>query len=151
MSTREPETDHEQTPRTTSADESRRQRDPQTYAIIGAAIAVHRGLRSGFLERVYHEALALELADRGIAFAANAAINVQYKGRVLSCFYRADLICFPLGNPVLVELKARERLTGTDRAQVLHYLHATGIKRALLFNFGGLELDYERIVLGWER
>ena len=126
------------------------QRDPQTYAVIGAAMAVHKELGGGFLERVYQEALMLELCDRGIAFGREVEVNVQYKGRLLTCGYRADLICFPDDMPVLVELKACERLIQAHRAQVIHYMKATQIQRALLINFGGSSLQFERLVLGWD-
>lgn len=126
------------------------ERDPQTYAVIGAAMAVHKELGSGFLERVYQEALVLELRDRGIAFGCEVEVNVHYKGRLLTCSYRADLICFPDDMPVLVELKACERLTHAHRAQVIHYMKATQIQRALLMNFGGPALQFERMVMGWD-
>ena len=71
------------------------ERDPQTYAVIGAAMAVHKELGSGFLERVYQQALVLELRDRGIALGSEVEVNVHTKGRLLTCSYRADLICFP--------------------------------------------------------
>jgi GxxExxY protein len=126
------------------------QRDPQTYAVIGAAMAVHKELGSGFLERVYQEALVLELRDRGIALGSEVEVNVHYKGRLLTCSYRADLICFPHDMPVLVELKACERLTHAHRAQVIHYMKATQIQRALLMNFGKTTLQFERMVMGWD-
>ena len=127
------------------------QRDPQTYAVIGAAMAVHKELGCGFLERVYQQAMVLELRDRGIAFGCEVEVNVHYRGRLLTCSYRADLICFPDDNPVLVELKACERLTHAHHAQVIHYMKATQIQRALLMNFGGSALQFERMVLGWDR
>jgi GxxExxY protein len=126
------------------------QRDPQTYAVIGAAMAVHKELGSGFLERVYQEALVLELRDRGIALGSEVEVNVHYKGRLLTCSYRADLICFPHDMPVLVELKACERLTHAHRAQVIHDMKATQIQRALLMNFGGTTLQFERMGMGWD-
>lgn len=120
-------------------------RDPQTYAIIGAAMEVHRTLGHGFLEAVYQEALACELADRGIAFDREVALPVAYKGRRLQCAYRADFVCF---GEVIVELKAQAQLTSADRAQVINELKATGLHRGLLINFGAPSLEYERLVFG---
>ena len=119
-------------------------RDPQTFAIIGAAMEVHRQLGAGFLENVYHEALVVELAHRQIAFTREVDLTVLYKGKPLACTYRADIICF---NEVIVELKAIDRLSGIERSQVINYLKATQLHRALLINFGSSSLTYERYVL----
>ena len=60
------------------------ERDPHTYAIIGAAMAVHRDLGSGFLEAVYQEALAIEFRSLGISFVCQPEIKIQYKGNTLT-------------------------------------------------------------------
>ena len=112
-------------------------------------MAVHRELGAGFLERVYHEALEIELEDRKIPYATNVNVTVRYRGRALSCQYRVDLMCFPDGEPILLELKAVSDITRAHRAQVIHYMKATGIQRGLLVNFGAASLQYERMVLGW--
>jgi len=117
--------------------------DPETYAIIGAAMEVHRELGSGFLEGVYQDALAVELTHRSIPFTREHSIPVAYKGHALGSPYRADFICFGC---VIVELKAIKALTDIESAQVLHYLKATGIERALLINFGSPHLDYKRFI-----
>jgi GxxExxY protein len=119
------------------------EKDVETYASIGAAMAVHRHLGHGFLEAVYQEALALELSDRGIPFQQEVPLVIKYKQRELSCFYKADLICY---GQVLVELKALARLSGSEHAQVLNYLKATGLGRALLINFGAPRLEHVRLV-----
>ena len=121
-------------------------RDPQTYAIIGAAMRVHSGLGHGFLEKVYQEALAIEFEVTGIPFARESPCEIRYRDRVLACGYIADFICF---GEVIVELKALDDLNDQHRAQVLNYLKATGIKRAILLNFGASKLQYERIVLNY--
>ncbi len=119
-------------------------RDPQTYRIIGAAMAAHGEMGHGFLESVYHEALQLELQERAIEFVHEVDLVIRYKGVPLKCTYRADFICF---GEVLVEIKALAQITGVERAQVIHYLKATGLRRALILNFGAPSLQYERIVL----
>jgi GxxExxY protein len=108
------------------------QRDPQTRAIIGAAMEVHRQLGRGFLETVYHEALAVELAERAIPFSREAELPIHYKGNRLQCFYRADFACYDC---VIVELKALSEFTGVERAQIINYLKAAGMERGLLINF----------------
>jgi len=121
------------------------QRDPETFAIIGAAIKVHRQLGHGFLELVYQTALALEFQDRGIPYAAEVALPIKYKGKLLTCTYRAEFICF---KNVIVETKAIAQLTGADDAQLINQLKATGFHRGLLLNFGAPSLEHRRLVFG---
>jgi GxxExxY protein len=118
-------------------------RDPETYAIIGAAMMVHRTLGKGFLEAVYREALGTELELQRIPFRREVEIPVYYRGLRLDARYRADLVCF---DGVLVELKALTRLTGVDDAQIINYLKASRLARGLLFNFGSTALQYRRFV-----
>ena len=120
------------------------EKDLQTHAIIGAAMEVHRELGRGFLELVYQTALALEFQERGIPFKGEVALPVRYKGKLLSCGYRADFVCF---EDVLVEIKAIARLTTADDAQLLNELKATGYQRGLLLNFGARSLEVKRLVL----
>jgi GxxExxY protein len=119
--------------------------DPQTYAIIGAAMAVHSELGHGFLEPVYQEALSVQFELSKIPFQREAPIEIRYKGRVLDCQYKADFICF---REVIVELKAVAQLEDAHYAQVINYLKATGFRRGLLINFGGPSLEWKRIVYG---
>ncbi len=118
-------------------------RDPQTYAIIGAAMEVHRTLGPGFLEAVYQESLAIELAEQGIPFEQEVLIGINYKGKELNCTYRADYICY---DEVLVELKAVSKMGINEEAQIINYLKATGLKRGLLVNFAESQLRYKRFV-----
>ena len=119
------------------------ERDAQTYAIIGAAMEVHRQLGHGFLEGVYHEALAEEFSSRGIEFQKEVELPIAYKGRVLACSFRADFICF---EEVIVELKALGSLTTREHSQVINYLKATSLTRGLLLNFGSPQLSYKRFI-----
>ena len=119
-------------------------RDPQTYALIGARMEVHREMGSGFLEHAYHDALRIELGLRAIEFGHEVKLPIYYKGHKLTCEYCADFVCF---GSVIVEVKAIKQLTDVDRAEVINYLRATGLTRALLVNFGARSLEFERIVL----
>ena len=119
-------------------------RDPQTYAIPGAAIEVHRTLGCGFLEVVYQQALTIEFEHKAIVFLREAPLTISYKGQILPSAYRADFLCF---QSVIVELKALARLSGTEEAQTIIYMRASGIKLGLLLNFGATRLEYKRLIL----
>ncbi len=119
------------------------ERDQQTYEIIGAAMEVYRQLGHGFLEAVHQEALSIEFAARGLPFQREVELPVFYKSQSLRCSYRADFICF---ETVLVELKALTHLSTIQEAQVLNYLKATGLHRALLINFGAPSLEHKRLI-----
>jgi GxxExxY protein len=106
--------------------------DEITERIIGAAIEVHRVLGTGLLESVYEEALCVELEIRGLPFARQVEVEVVYKGHVIKG-QRLDLM---VSNEVIVELKSLAKVPEVAVTQVLSYLRATGMKRALLINFG---------------
>jgi len=106
--------------------------DALTEQVIGAAIEVHRHLGPGLLESIYEEALAIELSLRRISFERQVEVDVSYKGEVIKG-QRLDLL---VGKQVVVELKAVRQLPAVATAQVLSYLKATGLDRALLINFG---------------
>ena len=116
-------------------------RDPLTYAIIGAAIEVHTQLGSGFLEAVYHEALAIEMSRRDIPFQHEVPLQIRYKGQTLNAIYRADFICF---ETIIVEIKALTRLSGIEESQIINYLKVTGLETGLLLNFGASSLETKR-------
>lgn len=117
--------------------------DEQTQAIIGAAMKVHRELGCGFLEYVYQCALAVELERLGIPFQREVDLPVYYGGEKLECTYRADFICY---GEIIVELKALSQLTGIEDSQVINYLKASSMHRALLLNFGRKSLEFKRFV-----
>ncbi len=119
------------------------ERDPETYALIGAAMGVHSLLGRGFAEKVYQEALAVELELRGIPFKREVELCVKYRNVVLACGYKADFICF---GSIILELKALDTLVDAHLQQAINYLKATGYTRAVLLNFGAARLDYRRIV-----
>jgi len=106
--------------------------DELTERILGAAIEVHSILGPGLLENICEEALCHEFSLRGIPFERQLPVDVVYKGHVIAG-QRLDLV---VDGQVIVELKSRSVLPDVAMAQVLSYLRATGLKRALLVNFG---------------
>lgn len=100
-----------------------------TYKIIGAAMEVHKEMGHGFLEPVYHEALEKELLLQNIEFKSQSEVNIFYKGQKLEKTYKPDFIVF---DKIIVEIKALEKLTSIEEAQLLNYLKATNIKVGLL-------------------
>jgi GxxExxY protein len=120
------------------------EKDPRTYAIIGAAMEVHRQLGCGFLEPVYQEALAIEFLKREIPFRREVKLPVFYKEIALDTPYKVDFICF---EKIVVELKALARFSGTEEAQIINYLKATGFEIGLLLNFGARSLQHRRFIL----
>ena len=115
--------------------------NPKAYAIIGCAMRVHATLGSGFLESAYGDALEIEFAKSNIPYTREDEIRIFYAGRPLKTTYRADFTCFD--RQIIVELKAVRTLTGVERAQVRHYMKATGIRYALLVNFANSQLQYD--------
>jgi GxxExxY protein len=103
-----------------------------TFAVIGAAMEVHRLLSPGFLEAVYQKALAHELHARNIPFQDQVRLPVLYKGELVGN-YIAD---FVIDGKLIVEIKAVSRLNSAHQAQAMHYLTATSLRLALLLNFG---------------
>jgi len=115
--------------------------DPQTYAIIGAAMDVHREFGCGFLEAVYQEALALEFTRRGIPFQREVELPIFYKGEKLRTGYRVDFLCH---SDIVTELKALAGITGHEEAISINYLKAAKLQKGLLINFGAPSLQFRR-------
>jgi len=113
-----------------------------SYAIVGAAMEVHKILGGGFLESVYESALAYELELRGIKFERQKRLSVSYKDRVVG-EYAADMV---VEDEIILELKAVSAISSAHEAQAHHYLAATGMKLAIILNFGTESLQQKRIV-----
>lgn len=115
--------------------------EDRTGRMIGAAIEVHRTLGPGFLERVYENALAVELARRGISFVRQLNVPIRYQGVEVG-EHVLDLL---VDDQIVVELKAARRLEDIHFVILRSYLKAVERKHGLLLNFAGTSLEIKRV------
>jgi GxxExxY protein len=116
-----------------------------TGTVLSCAFRVSNTLGSGFLEKVYENALAMELREKGMRVLQQANVDVLYRDRVVGQ-YVSDLI---VDQSVVVEVKATSSLQSSHEAQCMNYLKATRLKVCLLLNFGRPKIEYRRII--WSR
>lgn len=100
--------------------------------IIGAAIEVHRTLGPGLLESVYEQALCREFDLRDIAYKRQQYVPISYKGALLGTPLRLDLI---VKQKVIIDIKAKESLSPSDKPQLLTYLRLSKLHLGLIINF----------------
>ena len=112
--------------------------------IIGAAFEVSNILGAGFLEKVYENALNVELNLSGMKTLQQAPLKVLYKEELVGN-YIADIL---VENELIIEVKAVKELDKVHIAQCLNYLKITGLKLCLLLNFGKPRVEIKRIVNG---
>ena len=113
-----------------------------SYKVIGLAMEVHRKLGSGFLEKVYENALMILLTRENIKAIRQAPIIVWFEGEIVGEYF-ADIL---IEDTIILELKALEKLSSAHRSQTINYLKATNLKVAYLINFGKQSLEYERFI-----
>jgi GxxExxY protein len=111
--------------------------DDLSRQVIGCAIEVHKTLGAGLLESTYEKCLAHELGLAGLSYTAQELLPVNYKGVVLDCGYRIDIV---VENKLIVELKSVEKLQKIHEAQILTYMKLTGLSVGLLINFNEIVL-----------
>ena len=112
-----------------------------TEKIVQAIIRVHRTLGPGFLERIYHNALTIELANQGLLVEPEKEVTIYYEGQIIGV-HKLDLL---VGNQVIIELKTVEELAGIHYAQLRSYLKATKLRVGLLVNLAKDKADYRRV------
>ena len=117
--------------------------EEKTYQIIGCAMSVLNELGHGFFEKVYENALAIELAGRNIPFQKQQKFNVSYKNQIVG-EYIPDFVIF---NEIILEIKTIDRITNIEKGQVLNYLKVTGLSVGLILNFKNPKLEWERVIL----
>lgn len=113
-----------------------------SYKIVGLAIQVRKELGFGFLEKVYENSLMILLRENGIKAEQQVPVKVNFHGQIVGD-YVADII---VEDSIILELKALDKINNVHKAQTLNYLKATGIKLAILLNFGKDSLEHERLV-----
>ncbi|MBP1539281.1 MAG: GxxExxY protein [Prevotella sp.] len=112
--------------------------EKESFAINGAMFEVHRQLGPGLAEKVYQEALEIELKLRNIPFEREKVFKIEYKNNVLNQHYVADFVCY---DKIIVELKAVDVISDIHRAQLINYLKITGLKLGLLQNFNMVNMQ----------
>ncbi len=125
-----------------NTDERRRDLNALSEKVIGCAFTVSNALGTGFLEKVYENALAHELRKAGLGVQQQHGVTVCYDGIVVG-EYLADIL---VEGMLLVELKAIKALNDAHLAQCLNYLKATSLTLCLLLNFGASKIEVRRIV-----
>jgi len=110
--------------------------------IINCAFEVHNALGCGFLEKVYENALTIELRRNGLQVVRQAPIEVYYRSAIVGD-YVADIL---VDEEVIIELKAAKSIGAVHKAQLLNYLKAARLKLGLILNFGTTKLEIKRLV-----
>ena len=113
-----------------------------SYRIIGLAMEVHSKLGYGFLEKAYENALILLFRREGIQAKQQAPVKVYFDGEVVGEYF-ADIL---VEDRIILELKAMDKITDVHKAQALNYLRATGLRLAVILNFGKKRIEYERLI-----
>ena len=115
----------------------------EAYKINGALYEVHKRLGVGLHEKVYQEALAIELRYRNIPFEREKRFDVYYRDQKLDAQYIADFVCF---DKIIVELKAVSELSDVHKAQVRNYLTITNYELGILCNFNEQYMEPVRVL-----
>jgi GxxExxY protein len=114
-----------------------------TEKVLGAAFKVLNTLGTGFLEKVYENALSFQLQRIGLSVESQKVFHVKYEGAIVGQ-YQADLV---VAGKVIVECKAISNMDSVHEAQLMNYLKASGVHVGLLINFGRPTLQYRRLVV----
>lgn len=113
-----------------------------SYKIVGLAIDARKELGYGYLEKVYENAMMVMLNRNGIVAQQQVPLKVMFQGVVIGDYF-PDIV---VENQIILEIKSQDRIIDANKAQTLNYLKTTGLKLAIILNFGKTKLDYERLV-----
>jgi len=123
-------------------DADQRRLTEATEKVIGCCYAVSNTLGCGFLEKVYENAVAIELREQGFVVEQQRSVSVQYKGTMVGEYF-ADLL---VDGEILVEIKAAKAFDSVHIAQCMNYLKACSVTVCLLVNFGQPRVEIKRLV-----
>ena len=115
----------------------------ESYKIFAAAIQVWKTLGYGFLEKVYENALAIELREHEMVCEQQKPIKVHYSGYIVGD-YMADIV---VDGKIILELKSARAIDDAHIAQTLNYLKAAGLRLGLILNFGPEKMESKRMIL----
>jgi len=116
----------------------------EAFKVVGVCMNIHKTLGMGLKEINYKDAMEIDFAEADIPFKREQKFIVKYKGQVLRNPYYADFVVF---DSIVIEVKSATGLVDTHMAQALSYLAVSGMRLALLINFGERSLTWKRIVL----
>lgn len=116
----------------------------ESFKIIGICMQIHKSLGISLKEINYKDAMKIDFAEAGIPFKREQRFTVKYKGQILRNPYYADFIVY---DSIVIEVKSASVLIDTHLAQALSYLSVSGMKLALVINFGERSLTWKRIVV----
>ena len=114
-----------------------------SYKIMNAVFTVHNTLGNGFLEKVYENAIMIELSNKKIKCVQQCPVEVFYKEKLVGD-YVADIL---VENKIILEIKTVKELTDIHEAQLMNYLKATKLKLGILLNFANTKVEYQRIAM----
>lgn len=116
----------------------------EAFKVVGICINIHKALGMGLKEVNYKDAMEIDFIEAGIPFKREQKFIVKYKDKVLRNPYYADFVVF---DSLVIEVKSVSAIIDTHMAQALSYLAVSGMKLALVINFGERSLTWKRIVL----
>ncbi len=116
----------------------------ESFKIIGVCMEIHKSLGMGLKEINYKDAMEIDFIEQGIDYNREKKFIVKYKNQILRNPYIADFIAY---DSIVIEVKSASSIIDSHLAQAISYLAVSGMKLALVINFGERSLTWKRIVL----
>lgn len=116
----------------------------EAFKIVGICMNIHKALGMGLKEINYKDAMEIDFTEAGIPFKREQKFIVKYKGQILRNPYYADFVVF---DSIVIEIKSATSLVDAHMAQALSYLSVSGMRLALVINFGERSLAWKRVIL----